>query len=124
MIDKQAIMIDKQAITIDKQAIMIDKQAIMIDKQANTIDKVIYARTYSFLQTTGQLYESQYGFRKGHSCEYAISELPSAILKNKETNKYTISLFLDLSKAFDSLKHDTLLKKMELYGVRGVALNW
>ena len=88
------------------------------------LEKVIYARTYSFLQTTGQLYESQYGFRKGHSCEYAISELTSAILKNKETSQYTISLFLDLSKAFDSLKHDTVLKKMELYGVRGVALNW
>ena len=88
------------------------------------LEKVIYARTYSFLQTTEQLYESQYGFRKGHSCKYAISELVSAILKNKETNKYTVSLFLDLSKAFDSLKHDTLLKKMELYSVRGVALNW
>ena len=88
------------------------------------LEKIMYARTYSFLQTTRQLYESQYGFRKGHSCEYAISELTSAILKNKEANRFTISLFLDLSKAFDSLKHDTLLKKMELYGVRGVALNW
>ena len=88
------------------------------------LEKIMYARTYSFLQTTGQLYDSQYGFRKGHSCKYAISELTSAILKNKETNRFTVSLFLDLSKAFDSLKHDTLLKKMELYGVRGVALNW
>ena len=88
------------------------------------LEKVVYTRTYSFLQSTEQLYESQYGFRRGHSCEHAISELISAILKNKEANKYTVGLFLDLSKAFDSLKHDTLLKKMELYGVRGVALNW
>ena len=71
----------------------------------------MYTRTYSFLQTTRQLYESQYGFRKGHSREYAISELISAILKNKEANRFTVSLFLDLLKVFDSLKHDTLIKK-------------
>ena len=88
------------------------------------LEKLIYKRTYSFLQSTGQLYESQYGFRQGHSCEHAISELISAILKNKENNNYTVGLFLDLLKAFDSLKHDTLLEKMELYGIRGTALNW
>ena len=67
------------------------------------LEKIVYTRTYSFLQSTEQLYESQYGFRRGHSCEHAISKLISAILKNKEANKYTVGLFLDLSKAFDSL---------------------
>ena len=38
------------------------------------LEKVIYKRTYSFLQATNQLYDSQYGFREGHSCENAISE--------------------------------------------------
>ena len=70
------------------------------------------------------MYDSQYGFRQGHSCENAIAELVGEILKNKENSKYTVSLFLDLSKAFDLLKHSRLLKKMEMYGIRGNALAW
>ena len=85
---------------------------------------VIYKRTYHFLNQNDQLYNSQYGFRSQHSCEHAIAELVGNILKNKENGKTTISLFLDLSKAFDSLQHETLLKKLEIYGIRGIAHNW
>ena len=88
------------------------------------LEKVIYKHTYSFLQTTRQLCDSQYGFRQGHLCENAISELVGEILKNKENNKFTVGLFLDLSKAFDLLKHSTLLNKMEIYRIRGIALSW
>ena len=88
------------------------------------LEKVIYKRTYSFLQASNQLYDSQYGFREGHSCENAISELVGEILKNKENNKFTVSLFLDLSKSFDSLKHSTLSDKMEIYGIPGSAYSW
>ena len=88
------------------------------------LEKVIYKHTYSFLQTTRQLYDSQYGFRQGHLCENAISELVGEISKNKENNKFTVGLFLDLSKAFDSLKHSILLNKMEIYRIQGIALSW
>ena len=88
------------------------------------LEKVVYKCTYLSLQKTNQLYDSQYGFRQGHLCENAISELVGEILKNKENNKFTVSLFLDLSKAFDSLKHTTLLKKMEIYGNHGNAHSW
>ena len=88
------------------------------------LEKVIYKRTYSFLQATTQLYDSQYGFQQGHSCENAISEIVGEILKNKESNKFTVGLFLDLSKAFDSLKHSTLLNKMDIYGIQGNAYSW
>ena len=88
------------------------------------LEKVIYTRVYGFLNNTGQIYNSQYGFRAKHSCDHAASEVISEVLKNSKKNKYTVGLFLDLSKAFDTLDHQIVLKKMELYGVHGVGLNW
>ena len=88
------------------------------------LKKVIYARVYNFLNDTNQIFKSQYGFRSKHSCEHAISELVGSILKGLETNKNTICIYLDLSKAFDTLEHSTLFRKMEHYGIRCVALDW
>ena len=88
------------------------------------LEKVMYSRVYGFLDSKNQMYKSQYGFRARHSCDHAVSEVVSDILKNNEKGKYTVVLFLDLSKAFDTLDHSIVLKKMELYGVCGVALQW
>ena len=88
------------------------------------LEKVMYKRTYNFLEETGQLYNSQYGFRTGHSCENAVSELLAEIIKGKQEGLYTVSMFLDLSKAFDILEHEVLLKKLERYGIRGTSNNW
>ena len=89
---------------------------------SKVLEKILYSRTYTFLSETGQLYCGQYGFRKNHSCEHAVQELVGNALKGLEKKEYTIAVYLDLSKAFDTLEHDVLLKKLELYGVRDIAL--
>ena len=88
------------------------------------LERIVYNRVYTFLDKTGQLYQSQYGFRSKHSCENAIQELLGRILKSSENKEYTAAIFLDLSKAFDSLEHHVLLEKMKIYGIRGIANDW
>ena len=88
------------------------------------LEKVVYKRTYHFLEDNHILYNSQYGFRSQHSCQDAISELVGKILKNMEEQKYTMAVFIDLSKAFDTLEHEVLFAKLEKYGIRGTTLNW
>ena len=88
------------------------------------LEKVVYKRTVKFLDKNGIIYNSQYGFREKHSCIDAVMELTTEILKSKENNLHTASVFLDLSKAFDTLDPKILIKKLEKYGLRGVVLNW
>ena len=68
------------------------------------LEKVMYNRTLQFIDKHQLLFISQYGFRKKHSCSDAIMELTREILKKKENSLYTACVFLDLSKAFDTLK--------------------
>ena len=62
-------------------------------------------------------FESQYGFRHGHSTINAMTELATNILQSFDDKMQTIGVFLDLSKAFDTINHSTLLKKLQHYGV-------
>ena len=70
---------------------------------AKILEKVMYKRTYSFLEKNNILFQSQYGFRTKHSCTDAVAELIGEITKNKENGLYTAGIFLDPSKAFDTL---------------------
>ena len=81
------------------------------------LEKIIYKHVYTFLDTTNQLFQSQYGFRSKHSCEHAVQELLGNMLKGSENKEFTAAIFLDLSKAFDSLEHHVLLRKLEKYGI-------
>ena len=67
-----------------------------------------------------QFYKCQYGFR----AKQVIMNLVGKIIHEMNKGQLTISLFLDLLKAFDKLNHNVLVKKIERYGIRGVAKDW
>ena len=88
------------------------------------LEKILHTRTYKFLEQTNQLYDGQYGFRSKHSCENAIQNLIGDIVKGDTNGKITTAVFLNLSKAFNTLDHAILLQKLEKYGIHGTSLQW
>jgi len=91
---------------------------------SKVLERVIYKRLYSYLTQNNILAESQYGFQKNKSTEMAMLELQDRIAKSLASNKWCLGLFLDLSKAFDTLDHKILLIKLGHYGLRGLPLQW
>ena len=86
-------------------------------------EKIIYRRIYSYLITKNILYDKQFGFRKNHSTSHTINYSIKYIADNLKQKKHIIVIFLDLSKAFDTICHNKLLVKLENYGIRGNCLN-
>ena len=85
------------------------------------LEKVIYSRLYSFFSYSNIIYDQQFGFRKKHSTCHAINISVSEVLRNVEKKRHVLGIFIDLSKAFDTIEHEKLLAKLEYFGVRGTA---
>jgi len=66
----------------------------------------------------------QYGFREKNSTYMVLLDLIDHITEELESKKYSLGIFLDLSKAFDTINHNILNEKLQLYGIRGTTLNW
>ena len=77
-----------------------------------------------FLTENNILYSKQFGFRGGYSSYMALLDFTNNIAEAFENKMFIIGLFLDLSKAFDCVNHQILIKKMKHYGIRGIVLDW
>ena len=96
----------------------------LLSSVSKILEKVMYKRIYNFLEFNNILYQSQYGFREKHSTTHAILEFISNTVQALDERESTLAVFLDLSKAFDTINHDILLDKLKFYGIRGPVLEW
>ena len=84
-------------------------------------EKVIYSRLYSFMTSQNILHQNQFGFRASHSTSQALNYSVTKIEEAWKISKHVLGIFIDLSKAFDTIDHKTLLCKLSHYGIRGTA---
>ena len=96
----------------------------LLSQFSKILEKLFGERLDHFIETNKLLTENQYGFRANRSPAMALIELTEEIIKNIDKKMYTVGVFVDLKKAFDTINHNILIRKMTKYGLRGVVSNW
>jgi hypothetical protein len=91
---------------------------------AKIFEKIIKKRLLHFLNINGFFSSNQFGFREGLSTEDALLKFLEPIYEHLNDSKLCSALFIDITKAFDTVEHEILLDKLWFAGIRGVTLNW
>ena len=87
-------------------------------------EKLMYKRLISFIDENKIIYEHQFGFQKGKSTSQAILDMSTKIVTAIENKELSCCVFLDFAKAFDTVDHHILIKKLDYYSIRGTAQDW
>ena len=96
----------------------------LLNVLSKVFERIMYNRVSEFLETLKILVNFQSSFRKWHSSYMALLTLMDKLISSLERKEFVIGIFLDFSKAFDTVDHAILLQKLCHYGIRGNALKW
>ena len=87
-------------------------------------EKLMFKRLQNFIHKYKLLYKYQFGFRAKHSTNHALIEITESIQNALDTGHFACGIFVDFQKAFDTVNHKILVKKLDYYGIRGKANDW
>lgn len=107
--------------TGDKEELVNYRPISLISNLAKIIEKVLKSRIVNFFNKYNILSNNQYGFREGRSTDDAIQKLTTYIYEALDRKTPSLCIFVDLSKAFDTVCHEKLLEKLKCCGIRGKA---
>lgn len=110
--------------TGDKYSFTNYRPVSLLSQFSKVFEKVFANKLDNFIEKNKLISESQFGFRSNRSTSLALMKITEEITTAIEKNKYTIGVFIDLKKAFDTIDHKILISKLQTYGLRGVVLSW
>ena len=88
------------------------------------LERVMFKKLQKFSDKNDIFYKYQFGFQKNHATSHALMDVIDFTYKALDEGKFVFGLHIDSKKAFDTIAHNTLLYKIQHYGIRGIALEW
>ena len=95
----------------------------IISPISKVFESILGAKMRAYFESNNILHQDQNGFREGRSCHLALNTIVDFAKRNLDKKNHVVAVFLDLSKAFDTIDHDLLLNKLNKYGFSDNAYN-